>query len=126
MWYNTRPMDAIDFNSDSFSDIMAKDDRYQPRAYALLMDVVQFLGTNGKPMTSEDIMDEFRDRTLDLFGPLSLAVLREWGVTKCEDLGEMMVNLAETHRVGRNSGDKPDDFVGGYDFQEAFLDPYAV
>ena len=119
-------LDAIDFNSDSFSDIVAKDGRYQARAYALLMDVVHFLGKDGKHMTSEDILDEFRNRTLDLFGPLSFAVLREWGVTKCEDIGEMMANLAESHRVGRDAGDKADDFIGGYDFQEAFLEPYAV
>ncbi len=119
-------MDAIDFDSDSFSDIVAKDGRYQARAYALLMDVVHFLGMSGKHMSAADIMDEFENRTLDLYGPLAYTVLREWGVTKCEDIGEMMVNLAETHRVKRDPGDTPDDFVGGYDFREAFLGPYEV
>lgn len=119
-------MDAIDFNSDSFSDIVEKDNRYQARAYALLMDVVHFLGQNGKHMTAEDILEEFRERTLDLYGPLSFTVLREWGVTKCEDVGEMMNNLAEAHRVRRDPDDTPDQFAGGYDFIEAFLGPYDV
>lgn len=119
-------MDAIDFESDTFSDIVEKDDRYQARAYALLMDVVHFLGMNGQHMTAEDILDEFKNRTLDLYGPLSYTVLREWGVTKCEDIGEMMTNLADAHRVRRDPGDTLDCFAGGYDFREVFLGPYAV
>ena len=33
-------MDEIDWTADSFADIVAKDKRYDERAYALLMDVV--------------------------------------------------------------------------------------
>ena len=33
-------MEEIDFESDTFEDIVAKDGRYNARAYALLMDVI--------------------------------------------------------------------------------------
>ena len=33
-------MDEIDFESDSFEDIVKRDDRYNAKAYALLADVV--------------------------------------------------------------------------------------
>ncbi len=121
-------MEEIDFDSDAFADIIAKDDRYNPRAYALLMDVIHYLGgeKGTKHMSGEDILDEFRERTLDQYGPLSYRVLLEWGVKSTEDIGEMMFNLAESRRVGRDDGDSAEAFVGGYDFKEAFLDPYEA
>ena len=119
-------MDDLDFESDSFEDILAKDKRYDARAYTLLMDVVHYLGKEGGHMGAADILDDFRNRALDLYGPLAYTVLTEWGVKRCEDVGEMMSNLAESRRVGRDDDDTPESFLGGYDFQEAFLGPFAV
>ena len=114
-------MEEIDFTSDTFDDIVAKDSRYDARAYALLMDVV-----HRREEGDFDLLDEFRETALDQYGPLAYTVLTEWGVTCTEDIGEMMFNLAEAHRVERKEGDTPESFVGGYDFKEAFLGPYEV
>lgn len=114
-------MEEIDFSSDTFDDIVAKDSRYDARAYALLMDVVRRREEEGF-----DLLEEFRETALDQYGPLAYTVLTEWGVACTEDIGEMMLNLAEARRVKRNEGDTPESFVGGYDFREAFLGPYEV
>ena len=119
-------MEELDFDSDTFEDIVAKDGRYNGRAYTLLMDVVHYLGKDGGRFGAEDIMYEFRETALDQFGPLAYRVLTEWGLKSCEDLGEMMFNLAEFHRVERNEEDTLEAFVGGYDFEEAFLGPYQT
>ncbi|MGN0855234.1 MAG: Minf_1886 family protein [Kiritimatiellia bacterium] len=119
-------MDEIDFESDTFEDIVAKDGRYNARAYALLMDVIRYLGEGGKRMGGEDILEEFKERALDQYGPMTYTVLTEWGLRSCEDIGEMMFNLAEGRRVHKDESDTPEAFVGGYDFKEAFLGPYAI
>ena len=119
-------MDEIDFESDAFADIVAKDSRYDARAYALLMDCIHYLGREDRHMSAEDILDEFRERALDQYGPLTYTVLTEWGLSCCEDIGEMMFNLTEFHRVGKDEEDTPESFLGGYDFKETFLDPYAT
>ena len=119
-------MDEIDFASDGFEDIVAKDGRYDARAYALLMDVVHYLGEGGRHVSGEDILDEFKERALDQYGPMAYTVLDEWGVRRCEDVGEMMFNLSEARRVRREDGDTPEAFVAGYDFREAFLGPYEA
>lgn len=119
-------MDEIDFESDSFEDIIAKDDRYAPYAYALLMDVIGYLGQGDKHMSGGDILEEFKERALDQYGPLTYTVLTEWGVRCCEDIGEMMFNLTDARRVRKDEDDSPEAFIGGYDFKEAFLGPYAV
>ena len=105
-------MEEIDFEADTFEDIVAKDDRYDGRAYALLMDVVHYLTKDGAHAGAEDIMDEFRET--------------EWGLKSCEDIGEMMFNLAESHRIGKDENDTHESFIGGYDFEEAFLGPYQT
>jgi len=120
-------MENLDFESDSFEDIVARDGRYDARSYALLEDVIKYLGKDGgKSIGSGDIMDEFRERALDLYGPMAYTVLTEWGLKTTADIGEMMCNLVESGRVGREENDSYDDFLGGYDFKEAFLGPYAV
>ena len=86
-------MEEIDFDSDSFEDIVAKDSRFDARAYALLMDVVR-----RRKEADFDLLDEFRETALDQYGPMAFTVLTEWGVACTEDIGEMMLNLAEAHR----------------------------
>ena len=119
-------MEEVDFTSDTFEDIVAKDARFNARAYALLMDCVHYLGEQGKHMSGEDILDEFKERALDQYGPLAYTVLTEWGLKCTEDIGEMMFNLTDAHRVRRDEGDSADSFAGGYDFKETFLGPYQV
>ena len=120
-------MEELDFESDTFEDIVAKDSRYDARAYALVMDVVHYLGGAGdRHMTGEDILDEFKERALDQFGPLTYTVLTEWGVTCTEDVGEMMFNLTDAHRVRKDDDDSIESFAGGYDFKETFLAPYQT
>ena len=119
-------MEDIDFESDTFEDIVAKDDRYDGRAYALLMDVVHYLGKDGAHMDAQAVMDAFRETALDQFGPLAYRVLTEWGLKSCEDIGEMMFNLVEFHRIQRDENDTQEGFVGGYDFEEAFLGPFQT
>lgn len=113
-------MEEVDFTSDAFDDIVAKDQRYAPRAYALLMEAVRAC------KDGDDLLEEFKERTLDQYGPLSYRVLTEWGLACTEDIGEMMFNLAEANRIPREKSGTPEGYIGGYDFKEAFLGPYEV
>jgi uncharacterized repeat protein (TIGR04138 family) len=119
-------MQEIDFDSDLFEDILARDSRYDARAYALLMDVIHHLGKGGAHMDAAQILDEFKETALDQYGPMTYRVLLEWGVKRCEDIGEMMFNLSEAGRVAKDEEDTPESFLGGYDFKEVFLDPYQT
>lgn len=119
-------MNEIDFSADSYEDILAKDSRFNARAYALLMDCVHFLGEGNRHMSGEDILEEFKERALDQYGPLTYTVLTEWGLKCTEDIGEMMFNLTDSNRIHKDENDSAESFVGGYDFKEAFLAPYQV
>ena len=118
----------LDYSGDGFDDIIARDHRYNARAYTLLLDVIHALGgpEGDRHMDAAAIMDEFKEAALDQFGPMTYRVLAEWGLSRCEDLGEMMFNLADSGRVHRDPDDGKESFIGGYDFEEAFLNPYAT
>lgn len=120
-------MREIDFDSDGFEDIVAKDSRYDARAYALLSEVIHRLCDEaGRHVTGEEIVEEFKETALDQYGPLAYTVLTEWGLACTEDIGEMMFNLVEAHRIAKDEDDTPDAFVNAYDFKDAFLGPYEV
>lgn len=120
-------MDEIDFEADDFADIIAKDKRYNARGYAFLMDVVHYLsGADDKHVSGEAVLDEFKERALDQYGPLTYTVLNEWGIHSTEDIGEMMFNLVDASRVHKDENDSSDAFLNGYDFKETFLDPYQT
>jgi uncharacterized repeat protein (TIGR04138 family) len=119
-------VEEIDFEADAFSDILSRDARYEARAYALLSAVIQKLGEGGRSFSGEDVLEEFKETALDQYGPLAYTVLDAWGVRRCEDVGEMMFNLAESGRVGKGEDNTAESFAGGYDFKEAFLGPYAI
>ena len=120
-------MRDVDYDRDSFQDIIAKDKRFDHRAYALLSEVVHdLLEAKHEHIRAADILEEFKEQALDLFGPMSYTVLTEWGLTKTEDVGEMIFNLVESGRLTRDESDSPDEFAGVYDFREAFLEPYQV
>lgn len=120
--------EELDYEGDDFADIVAKDSRYHPRAYTLLMHVIGRLSgpEHDRHMDGFAIMDEFKETVLDQFGPLSLRVVNEWGLKSCEDLGEMMFNLADAHRIQRDEDDSKDCFLSGFDFEEEFLGPFRA
>ena len=118
-----RHMEELDYNEDTFEDIRARDRRYDAKAYTLLSTAFHTACKSGNAST-EDILDEFKETALDQFGPMTFHVLDSWGVHECMDIGEMMMNLVESGRIGKSENDNYEDFRCGYDFREAFLGPY--
>ena len=114
-------IEELNYGGDEFEDILARDHRYNPRAYTLLLDVIHALSgpEHDKHMDAYAIMDEFKETALDQFGPMTYRVLTEWGLSCCED-------LADSGRVQRDPDDEKSSFIGGYDFEETFLNPYAT
>lgn len=118
----------LNYELDGFRDITAKDNRYNARAYTLLVDTIGVLSEKHKDghFNSFDLMEEFKENTLDHFGPMSFTVLREWGINSTRDIGNMMFNLVSSGRIVKDDENKIEDFEGGYDFTETFLTPYET
>ena len=116
----------IRYETDNFADILAKDSRFDPRAYDFVLRVIAEASADAKGhVTGMELLDYFRDLALDAYGPLAYTVLADWGVGSCEDVGAIVFNLYDTKRIAKTDSDSPADFIGGFDFRDEFLGPYA-
>ena len=116
----------ISYETDGFADILAKDDRFDSRAYDFVSRVIIDATSDVEGHVSGQVLlDYFRDLALDAYGPLAYTVLADWGVHSCEDVGAIVFSLYDAKRSGKTDSDSRADFIGGFDFKEEFLEPYG-
>jgi uncharacterized repeat protein (TIGR04138 family) len=111
--------------------IIAKDPRYQRDAYSFVRDALDYTqkGTpkerrEGLHVTGQELLAGIRDYTLREFGPMAITVLEDWGITRCEDFGEIVFNIVEAGLFSKTETDSRADFQNGYDFEAAFRKPF--
>jgi len=117
---------------EALEQILARDARYHRDAYHFLREALDFTQRNQpreprakvRHVTGQELLDGIRRYALEQFGPMAVTVLEEWGVRRCEDFGEMVFNMVEARLLAKTDQDSRDDFRGGYDFHEAFKQPF--
>ncbi len=83
---------------------------------------------NGKEsprhVTAHELLSGLRVYGLAQYGPMTMTVLAEWGVTQCEDFGEIVFLMIESQLFSKTENDQREDFKGGYTFHAAFREPF--
>jgi len=130
-------MDGRSFQ-EAVESICARDARYAAEAYYFLREALDYTGKAvqreqhrrpaGGPrhVTGAELCHGIREYALQEFGPLAFLVLTTWGLHKTEDFGEMVYTLIAAGKLGASENDKKSDFTAVFDFEEAFVLPYAV
>jgi len=119
---------------------MAKDPRFQRDAYLFVREALDFTqknvvkenrepvrspaGQEEKHVTGQELLEGIRGLALKEFGPMTITVFEEWGVRSCGDFGEIVFNMVNTGWLKKTEKDTRDDFQDGYDFKEAFRNPF--
>ena len=128
-------MQQVNFD-EVLEKIVAVDKRYHRDAYIFVreaLDHTQKIANRSKKtpahiaprhVSGQELLGGIRDFALQQFGPMALTLLNEWGVTRCEDFGELVFNMVENRLLGKTDEDTRDDFKGGYDFVAAFKQPF--
>jgi uncharacterized repeat protein (TIGR04138 family) len=75
-------------------------------------------------VTGRELLEGLRVFALEQFGPMAKTVLNNWGVSRCQDFGDIVFNLIEYKVFSKTENDRPEDFKGLYDFDEAFVKPF--
>jgi uncharacterized repeat protein (TIGR04138 family) len=131
----------------ALDSILQKDPRYHRDAYQFVreaLDYTQRMGAKGgkneprpaqetrktrgvdeQHVTGQQLLAGIRAFALETFGPMALAVLHEWGIRRCEDFGEIVFLMIDHNLLGKTDRDRPEDFSCGYDFDEAFRQPFV-
>jgi uncharacterized repeat protein (TIGR04138 family) len=109
---------------DRFSEVAEHDARYSKDAFFFVRDgvdqAVTALSRSSRHVTAKELLDALRLLALERFGSSAREQLSSWGVTRCEDFGEIVFTLIEHGVFGKRPEDKKEDFSGGYDFERAF------
>jgi uncharacterized repeat protein (TIGR04138 family) len=112
---------------DLLAPILEQDQRYTTEAYLFVRDgldhTVRKLETP-RHVSGNELLDGIREYALSEFGPVTKRVLSEWGINECIDIGNIVFNLVEEGLLGKTDEDSIEDFMGGYDFHEAFIVPF--
>lgn len=117
---------------DAISVIVDRDSRFDPDAYFFLKEALDFTVKRAKEknegenrhVSGPELLEGFRDFAIEQFGPMSITLLREWGVKRCTHVGEMVFALIGEQVFGKQDSDTLEDFGDIFDFQEAFIAPF--
>lgn len=121
---------TIDKQQQRLKDILAEDSRFRQDAYLFVGEAVAFtmaeLSQKGQTrhISGGELLEGIRKYALEQFGPLTLDVLQDWGVNSCADFGDIVFHMVEHNLLGASEEDSQEDFRPGYDFREAFLQPF--
>ena len=116
------------------AEICVRDPRYAAESYFFVREALDFtVKALKKPaegperhVSGQELTEGIRQYVLQEFGPMSLTVLRAWGLQRTEDFGEIVFNLIHSGKLGKTDKDNRADFANVYDFFEAFGKPYEV
>jgi len=118
--------------TEALDQLLAADPRYDREAYLFLQDALDFTMKSRKKqktdlsrhVTGQELLEGVRVFALKEYGPMVSTVFETWGISKCEDFGEMVFNLIRVSIFGKTDTDTIEDFRNGYDFHEAFVKPF--
>jgi uncharacterized repeat protein (TIGR04138 family) len=107
--------------------ILTRDPRYTENAYYFVRDALDHTVRQfDKPrhISGQELLDGIRKYALSEYGPVTKRVLSEWGINECIDFGYIVFNLVNEGLLGKTEEDNIEDFMDGYDFNEAFIQPF--
>lgn len=116
---------------ETLDQVVERDPRYSREAYGFLREALEFTQKKRRKSRAEsthvsanELLEGFREYSLQQFGPMGLTVLEYWGVRSTGDVGRMVFNLIEAGVFGRADDDRIEDFENGFSFEEAFVTPF--
>ena len=106
--------------------------RYHRDAYLFLREALEFTQKavskasrkQVRHISGQELLGGIRDYALAVYGPMAITVLEEWGVSSCEDFGNMVFLMVEKGLLHKTEQDSLEDFKKGYSFEEAFRQPF--
>ncbi len=108
-------------------DIHTRDSRYNEGVYEFVMQALSYTQKKFKKtkhVTSEELLLGIKELLLTNFGPMTLTVLKHWGIESTDDFGNVVYNLVEDKILSRSDEDDFEKFKDAYDFKKVFKEEY--
>ena len=100
-------------------EIISVDPRYHPDAYHFVREGLDYTQQSiskqekgaVRHISGQELLGGMRAHALEQYGPMTLLVLDEWGVKRCEDFGEIVFNMVEHNLLAKTAEDSREDFA---------------
>ncbi|MGB0775031.1 MAG: Minf_1886 family protein [Akkermansiaceae bacterium] len=117
---------------DAVQSVLSRDSRYDIGAYYFLKDALDFTvkrvmehnDGEQRHVAASELLFGFRDYAILEYGPMASTLMREWGLSSCADIGEMVFMLIDEGVFGKQDSDTPEDFAELFPLIESLDAPF--
>ena len=114
---------------DLITQICEEDSRYQEDAYAFVLEALTFTQKRFKRVkhvTGPELLEGIKQLLIEKFGPMTMTVLKHWGIEKTEDFGHIVFNLVNKKVLSKTEEDQLEHFKDVFDFSKVFDHGYRI
>jgi uncharacterized repeat protein (TIGR04138 family) len=104
-----------------------REPQYDAQAYVFVLSALHTVVDRQRPprhISGRELAWGVRDLALERFGLLARTVLEHWGMCCTEDIGRIVFALVDCGMLVKRDEDRIEDFVGVFDFDQAFEEAY--
>jgi uncharacterized repeat protein (TIGR04138 family) len=107
--------------------ILAREPRFDESAYLFVLAALEYCQVRmeeRRHIGGRELAHACRDLALERYGVMARMVLDHWGVRSTADLGDIVFTLVDLGLLISQPTDSRDEFVGVFDFDQAFEREY--
>ena len=112
---------------DILYEISEQDTRYDVDAYEFVLEALSYTQKKFKQtthVTGKELLEGIKRLLMERFGPMTMIVLKHWGIESTEDFGNIVFNLVSKRILSKTEEDSIESFKDGYDFDKVFNKGY--
>lgn len=120
-------MTELAFKDGVMDQIRLREQRFDERAYLFVLAALEHSQTRlteRRHISGPELANACRELALQRFGVMARLVLEQWGVRSTGDIGDIVFTLVDMGLLVSQPQDSRDDFIGVFDFEEAFERAY--
>lgn len=121
------PVTELTFRDGIMDRIRLHEKRFDERAYLFVLAALEFCQQRlpeRRHISGRELSCACRDLAIERFGVVARLVLEHWGVRSSADIGDVVFTLVELDLLLSQPDDRREEFVGAFDFDDAFERAY--
>ncbi len=120
-------MAELAFREGIMDQIRLREQRFAERGYLFVLaalEHVQARMVERRHISGQELAQACRDLALQRYGVMARLVLDHWGIRSTADIGDIVFTLVDLGLLVSQQQDSRRDFIGLYDFEDAFERAY--
>lgn len=120
-------MTELAFRDGIMEQIRLREPRFEERAYLFVLAALEHCQKHlleRRHITGPELAHACRELALQRFGVTARLVLEHWGLRGTRDIGDIVFTLVDMGLLVSQPNDSRDDFMGVFDFEDAFEREY--